>query len=191
MSIDKDIILKFKEGDTEAFDTIYRKFSNKIYFFVLGITKEEPVSKDIVQEVFINLWEKSVYVNQELNFENYIFTITYNAIRKYFRKKSIETKAYNYLLKNSPEGIDDSDKNLIFQELIEIANKTIDNLPPQRKKVYTMSKQEGMKIKEIAGKLNISPRTAENHLAKALKYLREELSDISLLTYLFFYMFLK
>lgn len=191
MSTSKDIIIKFKDGDTEAFDTIYRKFSNKIYHFVLGLTKDVHISKDIVQEVFINLWEKRDHVNQDLNFDNYIFTITYNSIRKYYRKKTIETKAFDYFLKNSPEVIEDEDKDIIFKELIEIAHKAIDNLPPQRKKVYTMSKQEGMKIKEIAAKLNISPRTAENHLAKALKFLKEELSDISLLTLLFFHLFIK
>lgn len=191
MSVDKDTIIKFKEGNTEAFDKIYRQFSNKIYHFVLGLTKDEHVSKDIVQEVFINLWDKSDLVNQDLNFDNYIFTITYNSIRKYFRRKAIETKAFDYFLKNSPEVIEDGDKDLIFKELIEIAYKTIDNLPPQRKKVYTMSKQEGMKIKEIADKLSLSPRTVENHLAKALKFLKEELSDISLLTLLFFHLFLK
>ena len=64
-------------------------------------------------------------------------------------------------------------------------------LPPKRKKVYKLSKQEGMKIKEIAAKMDISPRTAENHLAKALKFLKEELAGISLLMLLFFYLFLN
>ena len=191
MPISKDIIKRFKEGDTEAFDIIYAQFSKKIFHFVLGLIKDVDISKDLLQEVFIKLWEKSGHINLELNFDNYIFTITYNSIRKYFRKKLIETKAFEHLLNNSPEIIENGDDNMIFSELLQLANKAIEKLPPQRKKVYTMSKQEGMKIKEIAGKLNISPRTAENHLAKALVFLKKELSDISLLSLLFFYLFVK
>ncbi len=191
MPLDKKIIKRFTQGDTEAFDIIYKQFSKKIYHFTLGLVKDENISKDLVQEIFVSLWEKSDSVNLELNFDNYIFTITYNAIRKYFRRKSIEAKAFNYFLKNSPEYIDNGDDVIIFKELMEIANKAIENLPPQRKKVYTMSKQEGLKIKEIANKLNISPRTAENHLANALKYLKEELAGLSLLSLLFFYLFIK
>jgi RNA polymerase sigma-70 factor (ECF subfamily) len=94
-------------------------------------------------------------------------------------------------MKNSPEIIESVDGTLIYHELLQIASHTIENLPPRRKTVYKLSKQEGMKIKEIASKMNISPRTAENHLAKALKYLKEELAGISLLALSIFHLFLK
>ena len=191
MQPDKKIIKRFKEGDAEAFDAIYHNYSKKMFHFALGLVKDEDISKDLVQEVFVNLWEKRGQVDLNLNFDNYIFTIAYNSIRKYFRKKSIETKVIDHLVKNSPEIIESVDGTVIYNELLELASKTIENLPPKRKIVYKLSRQEGMKIKEIASKLNISTRTAENHLAKALKYLKEELSGISLLTLLFFYLFLK
>jgi len=191
MQPDKKIIKRFKEGDAEAFDAIYHNYSKKMFHFALGLVKDEDISKDLVQEVFVNLWEKRGQVDLNLNFDNYIFTIAYNSVRKYFRKKSIETKVIDHLVKNSPEIIESVDGTVIYNELLELASKTIENLPPKRKIVYKLSRQEGMKIKEIASKLNISTRTAENHLAKALKYLKEELSGISLLTLLFFYLFLK
>lgn len=191
MPEDKKIIKRFKEGDAQAFDTIYYNYSKKMYHFALGLVKDEDISKDLVQEVFVSLWEKRGQVDLNLNFDNYIFTIAYNSIRKYFRKKSIETKVIDQLLKNSPEIIESVDGTVIYNELLELANRSIENLPPKRKIVYKLSRQEGLKIKEIASKLSISPRTAENHLAKALKYLKEELSGISLFTLLFFYLFLK
>lgn len=191
MPEDKRIIKRFKEGDVGAFDTIYRIYSNKMYYFALGLLKDQEISRDLVQEVFVNLWEKRSQVDLNKNFNNYIYTIIYNSVRKYFRKKAIETKAIVHLLKNSPEVIEGVDAIVIYDELLELASKSIENLPPKRKIVYKLSKQEGLKIKEIASKLNISTRTAENHLAKALKYLKEELSSISLLTLLLFYLFLK
>ncbi|MEN8230222.1 MAG: RNA polymerase sigma-70 factor [Bacteroidota bacterium] len=191
MPEDKKIIKRFKEGDAEAFDTIYRNYSKKMFHFALGLVKNQEIAKDLVQEVFVSLWEKRGQVNLNLNFDNYVFTIAYNSIRKFFRKKAIETKAIDHLLKDSPGIIESVDGTIIYNELLELANKTIENLPPKRKIVYKLSRQEGMKIKEIAGRMNISTRTAENHLAKALKYLKEELTGISLLMLLFFFLFLK
>jgi len=190
MSEEKTIIIKFKEGDAAAFDSIYHKYSKKLYNFADGLIKDPDIAGEIVQEVFVNLWEKRHQVDITLNFENYIFTIAYNSIRKYFRKKSIELKVKDYLLNNSPEVIENNDGSIIYNELLELANRAIEKLPPRRKTVYKLSRQEGMKIKEIACKLEISTRTAENHLAKALKYLKEELAGISLLTLLFYHLFL-
>jgi len=191
MSLDSKIIRRYKIGDAEAFDTIYRTYSKKMFHFALGLVKDPEISRDLVQEVFVNIWEKREQVDPDLNFDNYVFTITYNSIRKFFRKKSIETKVMDHLVKNSPEVIDNTDGILIYNELLELASKAIETLPPKRKKVYKLSRQEGMKIKEIAGKLDISPRTAENHLAKALKFLKEELASISLIMLVFFYLFLN
>lgn len=191
MLIEKGIIEKFTKGNARAFDEIYHQYSKKVYNFALGLLKDKDIAGEIVQVVFVNLWEKRNNVDITLNFENYLFTMAYNAIRKYFRKKSIETKVKDFLLKNSPEFIEDTDGVVIYNELLELANKTIEKLPPKRKIVYKLSRQEGMKIKEIAGRLNISPRTAETHLSKALKYLKEELISISLLTLLFYHLFIS
>jgi len=179
MSTDKETILRFKEGQPKAFDAIYRTHSKKMYYFTLGLVKDQEISKDLVQEVFINLWEKRDQVNADLNFDNYLFTIAYNAIRKYFRNQSLENKVKDYLQRESPQIINGTDGTLIFKELFDLASKTVELLPPRRKAVYKLSKQEGKKIREIAVTLNISPRTAENHLAKALKFLKEELSGNS------------
>ena len=185
-----EIIKRFINSDAAAFDEIYHKYSNKIYSFAYGLLKDHDLAIDLVQDVFVTLWNKRHHVDARLVFENYIFTITYNAIRKHFRKKNVEFKVKDYLLKNSPEVLENTDSSLIFEELLQLANKTIEKLPAKRKKVYKLSRQEDLSIKEIAGRLNISTRTAENHLAKALKFLKEELTSISLPALLFFNLFL-
>lgn len=189
--MDKKIVKRFSEGDADAFDLIYRQYSKKLYQFAKGLVKDQDQAKDLVQEVFINLWEKRESVDLNLNFENYLFTISYNSIRKFFRKRAMETKVMYQLLQKSPKKMEGIDSTLIYNELLDLANQTIENLPPKRKAVYKLSRQEGMRIKEIARKLNISTRTAENHLARALKYLKTELAEDSILTILFFFLFLK
>ena len=99
MEEDKKILKRYIEGDAEAFDAIYHKYSKKLFHFALGLVKDQDISKDLVQEIFVNLWEKRCQVDPNLNFDNYIFTITHNSIRKYFRKKSVETKVFDHLAK--------------------------------------------------------------------------------------------
>jgi len=190
MPEEKALVRKFKKGDAAAFDSIYHMYSNKLYRFALGLLKDPNSAGEIVQEVFVTLWEKRNQVNPAFNFENYIFTIASNSIKKFFRKKSIENKFKDYLHKNPPKVIENIDDSIIYNELLELANKTIEKLPPKRKLVYKLSRQEGISIKKIASRKNISTRTAENHLGKALKFLKEELASISLLSLLFYYLFL-
>ena len=173
MAETKTIVNKFRAGDAAAFDAIYNMYSKKLYNFAYGLLKDSDSAGEIVQEVFVTLWEKRNQVDITLNFENYIFTITRNAIRKFFRKKSMENKVKDFLVQNSPEVVENTDTSIIYKELLELANKTIENLPPKRKTVYKLSRNESMSIKEIAERLNISTRTAENQLIRALKYLKE------------------
>jgi len=190
MLYDKAIIKRFTEGDAIAFDEIFAFYSKKLYHFALGLVKDRAVAEDIIQQVFVELWEKRGLVNINLSFENYIFTITYNSIRKYFRNKSIEIRVKDYLIHNSTEIIENTDSSVIYDELFELAKNTIEKLPPKRKIVYKLSRQEGMKINEIACKLNITKKTAENHLSMALKFLKKEIGNISLLTLLYYCLFL-
>lgn len=188
---DKSTIRKFKEGDAAAFDTIYHHYSKKLYNFAYGLLKDKDTANEILQEVFVQLWEKRDQVDVALSFENYIFTIVYNAVRKYSRRKSIENKVRYFLSNHSSDITENTDSDIIYNEMLELAYRTIDKLPHKRKIVYKLSRQEGMKIKQIASMLNISPRTVENHLSKALKFLKEELADISVTTIIFCFLFLS
>jgi RNA polymerase sigma-70 factor (ECF subfamily) len=178
---DKLTIKKFKEGDAAAFDALYHQYSKKIYNFSYGLLKDRDTANEILQEVFVHLWQKRDQIDIALSFENYIFTIAYNSVRKYYRRKSIENKVRCYLSDHSSDISENTDRDIIYNELLELAYREIEKLPHKQKVVYKLSRQEGMKIKQIASLLNISPRTVENHLSKALKFLKEELSEISAL----------
>lgn len=190
-TVAKNTITRYKKGDAGAFDLIFHHYSDRIYHLALGFLKDKDLANDIVQEVFVKLWMKREKVNPELTFDNYIFTITYNTIRNVIKQQFLRSQTISFLLKDAPEFINNTDADLVYNELYELANNAIERLPPKRKIVYKLSRQEGMKVKEIAEKLNISTRTAENHLALALKYLKEELSKYSLLSLLFFHLFIK
>jgi RNA polymerase sigma factor (sigma-70 family) len=95
-----------------------------------------------MQDVFVTLWEKRDQINPDLKFENYLFTICYNSARKFFRRKNIEHKVKDYLLKNSPDSISETANTVIYNELIEMVERAVEKLLPKRKLVYKLSKQE-------------------------------------------------
>jgi len=173
-----------------AFDAIYQLYSKKLYSFAFSLLKDHYHSEELVQDVFVTLWEKREQINTDLQFENYLFTICYNSARKFFRKKKIENKVKDYLLKNAPKSIPETANTVIYNELMELVDRTVEKLPPKRKAVFKLSRQEGKQIKEIAEKLNISSRTVETHLTKALRLIKQELEKASLLSLLYFYLFL-
>ena len=177
MTIEKEILRKFRDGDQAAFDAIYYKYSKRLLHFTFGLLKDRNTSCELVQDVFVKLWEKREQVNVDLNFENYLITITYNSIRKYFRNKLLEIKVKDQMSHYSSLHTNHIENDLIYKELMEIANRSIEKLPPKRKAVYKLNRQEGLRIKEIACKLNISTRTVETHLAKAKAFLKKEINE--------------
>jgi RNA polymerase sigma-70 factor (family 1) len=186
---EKSILKRLKDGDMAAIDAIYHHYSKKLYSFTFSLLKDHSQSEDLVQDVFVTLWMKRDQINPDLKFENYLFTICYNSVRKFFRRKNIEHKVKDYLLKNSPDSIPETANTVMCNELMEMVERAVDKLPPRRKLVFKLSRQEYMQIKEIAESLSISTRTAESHLTKALGFIKKELGKASLLTLLYFYLF--
>jgi len=173
-----------------AFDCIYHFYSKKLYSFAFSLLKDHDQSEEMVQDVFVTLWEKREQINTDLKFENYIFTICYNSARKFFRRKKIENKLKDYLLRNAPEIIPESTDTIIFNELMDMAESIIEKLPPKRLTVFKLSRKEGKQVKEIAEIMSISPRTVESHLTSAIRFIKQELEKASLLALLYFYLFM-
>jgi RNA polymerase sigma-70 factor (ECF subfamily) len=190
MRDEKSILKRLKAGDVAAIDAIYLSYNKKLYSFTFSLLKDHNESEDLIQDVFVTLWEKRDQINPDLKFENYLFTICYNSARKFFRRKNIEYKVKDYLLKNSPESIPETENTVIYNELMDMVERAVEKLPPRRKLVFKLSRQEYMQIKEIAESLSISSRTAESHLTKALSFIKKELEKASLLFLLYFYLFI-
>ena len=191
MRNEKEIIEKLKSGDISAFDEIYHMYNDRIYQFALGLLKDEDSANEMVQQVFISIWEKRDRIRPDLNFRNYLMTITSNAVRKYFRRKSLQNKVYENLYSDKTFWSENTEDEVIYNELYAIAQRTIDKMSPRRKEVYQLSRQKGLRINEIAKQLGISESTAESHLTQALRFLKEELSKLSISAILFFYLFIK
>ncbi|MDX9883338.1 MAG: RNA polymerase sigma-70 factor [Prolixibacteraceae bacterium] len=196
MSPDKNkiahaLLIRLKNGDMLAFDTVYERYSHKLFSFVFRILKNKSEAEDIVQEVFVKIWEARETLGDHKLLNSYIFTIAYNSSIDLIRKRINNDKYLEHLKNSSVTQFTPSSVSQVeYNELNRRVEQLIANLPERQKQVYLLHREQGLTYPEIAQKLGISKNTVENHMAKALKYLRQNIDDSLLFGLLFVYLFL-
>ena len=176
VNINEDIVKRFMQGDKYAFDLIFNSYHSKIYGFVYKHLKIKEDSKEIVQEVFVKLWEHRQKIHDLSLFNSYIFSIAYNTTISYLREKIKVEKYVGYV--KSLQANYKEDKivdRMIYTELKKEIESLINNLPSRQKEVYILSRKYHLSYKEISDKLKISVKTVEIHMSRALSYLRRNL----------------
>lgn len=171
-----ELLQRMIEGDAESFRKIYECYQGKIFLFALRLTKSKSVAEEVVQEVFVRLWEKREKIKIEKNFSAYILTITKNLVLDGLKKaaynKTIHQKIYQNIQALQNASVD----QLIEKELARLHQQAIDRLSPQRKIVFMLSREEELSYEEIAEKLGISKNTVRNQMSDSLKSIREYLA---------------
>jgi RNA polymerase sigma-70 factor (ECF subfamily) len=175
---DKTILLSCSHGDTMAFKKLFEAYRMKVYATSFKITKSAYATEEIVQEVFISLWEGRLNLKNVDKPSGYIFKIAYNKINRYLKKAENDRK----LLRGFEQRLKDDEHNsteewLNLKEVEGLINQAVGSLPPQRKRIYKLSREEGLNNEEIAKHLDssISPLTVKKHLMLALSDLRSTL----------------
>jgi RNA polymerase sigma-70 factor (ECF subfamily) len=169
----KDLKL-IKKGCTITFESIYNAYSDRIYSYVFRQCRSESIADEVVQHVFVRLWEKRSLLSLEHTLESQLFrmakTIYIDELRKAaHRRRYLESQQLNQYLESIEEKIE-------YKNELELVLSLIDDMPPKRKQVFLMNRVENFSYLEISKKLSISPRTVENHIALALKHLRRFIS---------------
>lgn len=171
-----ELLQQLIAGDAESFRKIYEYYQGKIFLFALRLTKSKSEAEEVVQEVFVRLWEKREKIKIEKIFNAYIFTITKNLILDRLKKaaydKTIQQKIYQHIqsLQNTTVDL------LIEKELTRLHQQAVDQLSPQKKIVFMLSREEELSYEEIAEKLGISKNTVRNQMSDSLKSIREYLA---------------
>jgi RNA polymerase sigma-70 factor, ECF subfamily len=186
---DEKLLQEIMAGDMSAFDILYSRYSKRIYKFAFSILKLQEDAENIVQDVYLNLWEKKNEIKTKASVRSYIFTIVYNSSVSVLRKKSRESQYSEYL--KSIQNLEQSpvDMELEYNELNNKFNEVKEQLPERQREIYKLHRFEGLKYQEIADKMNISVNTVENHMSRALKTIREKIGNYSLAVILFCWLF--
>lgn len=186
---ERDLIHRLKNNDESALAIIYQENWEIMYFAVYNLVKSKEISEDIVQDVFIKIWKKRNGLDIKVSLKSYLYTSAIYKTYDYFRKNKSAIRVD--LLENFNERIQISnpETKLMDKELEEYLETIINELPEKCRMVFNLSRKEDLSHREIAVKLNISTRTVEGHITKALKILRNSLSTISTSSFIIFMLY--
>lgn len=181
MGIDEEsnLVRKLKKSDKKAFDSIFRKYENKLYAFCYKLTQSHEEAEEVVQETFMKIWEKRMTIDESKNFESFLFTIARHKIYNKARDKTYAYAYENYLknrLNNEQKQNNETIESVQYRETWNCIKKAVELLPARRKEVFTLSRFNGLSNKEVADLTDTSVSNIENHINKALKQLRSYLS---------------
>ena len=170
------------EGDQQAFRQIFDLYKRDLFSTAIKLTKSQLSSEEIVQEVFIRLWVSREQLIKVDNPGSYLFRILFNNVSSYLKKESNQEHLIKAAMQFSRSSINATQEVVDGNETQRRINEVVETLPPQQKAVYKLSRQQGLKIDEIAAELNISPNTVKSHLTKALEAVRVHLKDVAFIT---------
>lgn len=171
-----DVIKDLKRGSGEAFEIIYNRYVGKLYNFMLGITRgDEYMSEEMVQTAFIRLWETRERIDTGKSLISYLATIAKNTLYNKYKRQTVEFIYREMVLREETEIDYTTEQQVEGEWLKRSLDDLIDQMPPGRKNIYKLSRQQEMSTKEIAEKLGISVSTVETQLSLATKYMKNEL----------------
>ena len=161
----------------EGFEMLFKQHYEPLCGFVFGIVKDYDVSEDVIQELFVKFWGKQNDIPDDISIKAYLYRAARNMALNHIRHSEIKND-FNLFNREVMSGAEQNIGNPAeADELQTMIAQAVNKLPPERKKIFLMSREEGLKYKEIANELNISIKTVENQMGKALSTLRTELSD--------------
>lgn len=154
------------------FADLFKKHEYRLHTLVLRLTRSDQYARDIIQEVFLKLWEHRYQLSSIHNIEAWLYRLTENKVIDFLRKAAADSRLKEALWKNQTEQLNETEENVSAREFNQIIQKAVDRLPPQRKLIYFLNREKGLNYQEIADHLAISKHTVKNQLSTALQSIR-------------------
>ncbi len=177
--MDPAIIKKIQEGDERAFEILFKSYYVRLCGFARKYTSSSEEAEEIVQEVFLKVWERREHLKSG-EIKPYLFKSVQNYCLNFLEHKKVVDKYYSvieFVYKSGGTSDIDAYEKLLGTELQKKVEEVTESLAPECKKIFLLSRNEGLKYKEIAERLNISVKTVETQMSRALSKYRTELKD--------------
>lgn len=174
VSQESDYLRKLGNGDNQAFEGLFLLYYPKVKSFLRGFIKDGETASDMAQDIFFKVWTNRKDISSVVSFKGYLFRMARNMVYDYFEHCAVEEK-HDLMERETtaPWNLDIIEEEIYAKELSLLIDIAVDKMPPQRKKIFIMSRKEGFSNEEIAARLQINKRTVENHLTQALSDLRK------------------
>lgn len=182
--IDQELVSLLKEGDANAYTQLFDRYQPLLYIYACKITKDEDEAADLVQEVFLYLWDKK----NSIDLSGSILSYLYSAVRfKFYNlldKKKVRLDYAESLKNFQQQNTLTTDHQLIEREMLRVIEQQIELLPPKLKLIYELSRKANLSTRQIADQLGISEKTVQNQLSLAVKQLKLRLGFIQATTFI-------
>lgn len=171
-----ELLQQIAAGNEQAFQSLFESYRSRLYHYILGIVKSAEIAEELVMDVFIKIWVGRELATQIENMDAFLFRVACNKSIDFLRKASNNPELTNILWDNIQfSGSITPETRLIQQEYDKILRDAIELLPPKRRQVYRMSREDGMTHAEIAKELGIAPSTIANQIVDAQRFIKDHL----------------
>jgi RNA polymerase sigma-70 factor (ECF subfamily) len=181
---ENNLFINIQQGDEKAFEKLFKLYYGYLCNFATKIIADDVAAEEIVQEFFVKFWERRADLSVESSLKNYLFRSVKNLCLNHIKHSNIK-------LQHAQKVIAESETSNFNNDYIEVdlaadIAKSIEELPEKRREIFRLSREEGLKYREIAEKLNISIKTVEVQMSLAIKSLREKLKKYNTFIFYFF-----
>ncbi|MCX2475324.1 RNA polymerase sigma-70 factor [Pedobacter sp. MC2016-05] len=174
---DNELVDLIRSGDQKAFTEVYNRYWRVIYAHVFKMLRDEEEAKDIIQELFSNIWLKADKIPQHQNFAGYLYTSARYKVLNAIRHNKHKDVYLNELIKFSSDVSEDTLMYLDEKDLLMAIEREIKALPPRMRQVFEMSRKENLTYKQIAERLGTSDQTVKKQISKSLSFIRNNLKE--------------
>ena len=174
---DEQIALLLSKRDEAAFEQVFKTHYKNLHAYAFTMLKDEDEAEEMVQQVFFKLWERSEHLSFSGSIAAYLYRAVHNESLNFIKHQKVKAGHQLHVAYSMKNKSEQAQPKMIRKELENKFREALNELPEQCRTVFQLSRFEDMKYKEIADKLDISVKTVENHMGKALKLLRTKLVD--------------
>ncbi|WP_443946161.1 RNA polymerase sigma-70 factor [Pedobacter sp. AW1-32] len=167
---------RLKSGDTQAYENIYQHFSKELIIAAYKKTGDKITAEEIVQNIFISLWEKRANLNID-NIQAYLFGALKLSVINHIRSLVVQHKYMEYKSMYYTENDDDTRNQVELHDLSNIIEKGIKSLPEKTQEIFRLSRYEHQSTKDISNELNISEKAVEYHITRSIKRIKEYIKN--------------
>lgn len=182
---DAELVTLLKSGDHGAFTEIYERYGRLLYVYAMNMVRDDAEAQDLVQEIFLSLWDHSARRNINDTLSSYLYSaVRYKFLNLVSRHKVRSDYAESFQ-NRLDAGVHSTDEYINEKQLVALIEQEISKLPRKMREVFELSRNAGLTHQQIAEKLNISEKTVKSHIHHALKIFRSQFSTAAILLFLF------